>query len=134
MEGRLDLLEEKMVEVQGELQHEMGSVRSDLQRLGPLEKNMGVLLEKMLDWVEQSLQKMGEKGNLNWDRGKGISQEIQIHQPFSHTIDSSDISGLGEGLKAASASKDSTLKISRGIHLGSETLKETTTETTLGLK
>ena len=36
---------------------------------------MGVLLEKMeiLDQVEQSLQKMGEKGNPNWDRGKGVS-------------------------------------------------------------
>ena len=31
MKGRLDLLEEKTVEVQGELQREMGSVRSDLQ-------------------------------------------------------------------------------------------------------
>ena len=42
----------------------MASIRSDLQRLGPLEKNMGVLLEKMeiLDRVEQSLEKMGEKG------------------------------------------------------------------------
>ena len=44
-------------EVQGELQREMGLVRSDLQHLGPLEKNMGVLLEKMeiLDQVKQSL-------------------------------------------------------------------------------
>ena len=89
MEGRLDLLEEKMAEVQGELQCEMSSVRSDLQRLVSLEKNMGVLLEKMeiLDWVEQSLLKMGKKGYLNWDQGKGISQETQIHKPFSHTID-----------------------------------------------
>ena len=36
--GRLDLLEEKMVEVQGELQREMGSIRNDLQRLGPWKK------------------------------------------------------------------------------------------------
>ena len=63
---------------------------------------MGVLLEKMeiLDRVERTLHKMGEKGNPNWVRGKGVSHETQIHQPFSHAIDSGDINDLGEGPKA----------------------------------
>ena len=57
MEGRTDLMEEKMAEVQGELHKEMGSVCGELQRLGPLEKNLGVLIEKIgiLDRVDLAL-------------------------------------------------------------------------------
>ena len=54
MEGRMDTMEEKMEKVHGELQRGVSSVRSELQRLGPLEKNVGAVLEKMeiLDRVD----------------------------------------------------------------------------------
>ena len=52
----------------GGLQREMGSVCSELQRLGPLKKNMGVLLEKMgiLDQVDRALQKMKDRNIPVW--------------------------------------------------------------------
>ena len=61
VEGRMEQIKEKLAEVQGELQREIGSVHSDLQRLGPLERGLEVLLEKMsiLDQVDRALQKMG---------------------------------------------------------------------------
>ena len=57
VEGRMEQIEEKLTEVQGELQHEIGSVRSDLQRLRPLERGLEVLLEKMsiIDRVDRAL-------------------------------------------------------------------------------
>ena len=36
VEGRVEHIKKKMAEVQGELQREIGSVCSELQRLGPL--------------------------------------------------------------------------------------------------
>ena len=57
MEGRMDSMEEKMTEVQGEVQRKIGAVHNELQRLGSLERNVGTLLEKMeiLDRVDCAL-------------------------------------------------------------------------------
>ena len=68
MEGRTNMMEAKMAEVQGELQREIGSVGSEFQRLGSLEKNVGMLLEKMeiLDMVDLALQRM-VSGHPSWD-------------------------------------------------------------------
>ena len=43
MEGRMDSMEEKITEVQGEVQCEIGAVRNELQRLGSLERDVGTL-------------------------------------------------------------------------------------------
>ena len=72
MKGRMDPMEKKMAEVHGELQREVSSVRSELQRLGPLEKNVGAVLEKMeiLDRVDRALQRMEDSGRPSWYQGK----------------------------------------------------------------
>ena len=68
MEGRTNMMEAKMVEVQGELQCQIGSVGSEFHRLGSLEKNVGMLLEKMeiLDMVDLALHRM-VSGHPSWD-------------------------------------------------------------------
>ena len=70
----MEQIEEKMVEVHSELQWEIGFVRSDLQRLGPLEKGLGVLLEKVsiLDRVDKALQRIEGSELPSPDQGKKV--------------------------------------------------------------
>ena len=70
-------MEEKMTEVQGEVQHEIGAVCNELQRLGSLEKDVGTLLEKMeiLDRVDRALQNMGESKHPSLSQGKLASRD-----------------------------------------------------------
>ena len=100
----MELMEEKKVEAQGELQREIGSVRNELKCLRPLENNLEVLLEKMeiLDKVDRAMQRMGESGHPNCDRGKERGRETVVQQPTSHILESSGVSSMGVGFEAFS--------------------------------
>ena len=77
VEGRMEQIKEKMDEVQSELQREIGYARGELQGLGPLERGLGVLLEKMsiLDKVDRTLQCTEEPERPNPDRGKEATHD-----------------------------------------------------------
>ena len=136
VEGRMDLVEEKMVEVRGELQREMGSVCSELQCLGPLEKNMGVLLEKMgiLDRVDRALQRMEGSEHPSLDSGKARAQEVQIQQPFPQTLDARGSIGLEGGFEVMSTPRHSIENQVASDRLIEDPSQETTTEVPPGKK
>ena len=111
MERRMDSMEEKMIEVQGEVQPEIGAICNELQCLGSLERDVGTLLEKMeiLDRVDHALQKMGESKHPSLSRGKLASRDTPILHSTSHALDPSGTSKQqfrGEG-EAASNLKGS---------------------------
>ena len=128
----MDLLEERMGEVQGELQCEMGSVCSELQHLGPLEKNVGVLLEKneILDRVERALQRMEGYGGMSGDKGKEVTRETVTQQPISNILEASGTSGFGKGLEAISVPRNSAEHRTKESHGEAEPLWDRPTETT----
>ena len=128
MEGRMDSMEEKMTEVQGEVQREIGAVYNELQRLGSLEKDVGTLLEKMeiLDIVDHALQNMGESKHPSLSQGKLASRDTPILHSTSHALDPSGTSNLGEEGKVASNLKGSLE--TRGVDPKRDSLKEATIE------
>ncbi|GMN53811.1 hypothetical protein TIFTF001_022938 [Ficus carica] len=91
MEVRMNLVEERVAEMRGEVQREMESVRSESQCLVLLEKSVKTLFSRMmvLDRMERWLQKVEESdlrgsssgvkaapsGQANLDRGKGVVPE-----------------------------------------------------------
>ena len=114
----------------------MGYVCSELQRLSLLEKNMGVLLEKMgiLDLVDRALQRMEGPEHPNLDSGKARAQEVQIQQPFPQTLDAGGSIGLEGGFEVMSASRHSTENQVASDRLVEDPSRETTTEVPLGKK
>ena len=127
MEGRMDMMEEKMA-VHGELQRKVSFVHSELQRLGPLEKNVGAVLEKMeiLYRVDRALQRMGDSSRPSWDRGKEGARETVTQQPISHVLESIGASDSCSGFVVVSTKKKKKGKNRvEESHLGGEVLKKT---------
>ena len=121
-------MEEKMTEVQEEVQREIGAVRNELQCLGSLERDAGTLLEKMeiLNRVDRALQKMRESEHPSLSRGKLASRDTPILPSTSHALDPSGTNGLGEKGEAALYLKGSLE--TQGVDPKGEYLKEATTK------
>ena len=69
MEGRIEVIEEQMVGVHGE----MMSIKGDLQRLGPLEVKVDSMLEKLSTLERMGSYKNGRKGLLLEGNPIGLS-------------------------------------------------------------
>lgn len=124
----MDSVEEKVAEMRGEVHREMEFVRSELQHLVPLEKNVETLLGRMtvLDRMDRWLQKVEESDLLGsssgvkatssgpeiLDRGKAVVMEAS--DPPSSVISGAIGQGSG-GSGAPEAPSEEATKADRRI-------------------